>query len=332
MLPLLVLRRMDAVLAPTKQTVLDAAAGMQDIGEGQSALLKKKAGHRFYNTSPLTFASLLGDDKNLADNLRTYIRKLSPEAYAVMEAYDFDPKLERLDRAGILYAVIADFADLDLRPSVVSNEAMGYIFEELLRKFSEMSNETAGEHYTPREVISLMVNLLVSGKTAQELTDNPKPVRTVYDPAAGTGGMLMTALHHIKDLNPAAIVNVFGQELNDETWAIAQSDLMMQDTAPERMRNGNSLTADAFPTEKFDYILDEPTKGVDIGAKQDIYRLIGELLGRGKGVILVSSDLPELLSLSDRIAIMREGRLVDIVAAHDASEESLMRAFLGVAA
>ena len=263
MLPLLVLRRMDAVLAPTKQAVLDAAAGMNDIGEGQAALLKKKAGHRFYNTSPLTFASLLGDDKNLADNLRTYIRKLSPEAYAVMEAYDFDPKLERLDRAGILYAVVADFADLDLRPSQVSNEAMGYIFEELLRKFSEMSNETAGEHYTPREVISLMVNLLVSGETARELTENPKPVRTVYDPAAGTGGMLMTALHHIKDLNPAAIVNVFGQELNDETWAIAQSDLMMQDTAPERMRNGNSLTADAFPTEKFDYILANPPYGVD---------------------------------------------------------------------
>ena len=180
-----------------------------------------------------------------------------------MEAYNFDSKVERLDRAGLLYAVVADFADLDLRPQIVSNEAMGYIFEELLRKFSEMSNETAGEHYTPREVIGLMVHLLVSGQSAQELTENPKPVRTVYDPAAGTGGMLMTALHHIKELNPAAIVNVFGQELNDETWAIAQSDLMMQDTAPERMRNGNSLTADAFPTEHFDYILANPPYGVD---------------------------------------------------------------------
>ena len=263
MLPLLVLRRMDAVLAPTKQAVLDAAKDMTTIGEGQAALLKKKAGHRFYNTSPLTFPTLLSDDKALADNLRSYIRKLSPEAYAVMEAYDFDPKLERLERTGLLYAVVADFADLDLRPSVVSNEAMGYIFEELLRKFSEMSNETAGEHYTPREVIRLIVNLLVSGKTAQELTDNPKPVRTVYDPAAGTGGMLMTALHHIKALNPAAIVNVYGQELNDETWAIAQSDLMMQDTAPERMRNGNTLTNDAFPLERFDYILANPPYGVD---------------------------------------------------------------------
>ena len=263
MLPLLVLRRMDAVLAPTKQAVVEAAFAMPTIGEGQAALLKKKAGHRFYNTSPLTFPGLLNDDKNLADNLRKYISRLSHEAYAVMEAYDVDPKIERLDRAGILYAVLADFADLDLRPSVVSNEAMGYIFEELLRKFSEMSNETAGEHYTPREVISLMVNLLISGEAARGLTDNPKPVRTVYDPAAGTGGMLMTALHHIKRLNPAAIVEVYGQELNDETWAIAQSDLMMQDTAPERMRNGNSLTRDAFPTEKFDYILANPPYGVD---------------------------------------------------------------------
>ena len=182
----------------------------------------------------------------------------------MLEDYDIGPKIARLDRAGILYAVVADFADLDLRPSVVSNESMGYIFEELLRKFSEMSNETAGEHYTPREVIGLMVNPLVSGRTAQELTDNPKPVRTVYDPAAGTGGMLMTAFHHIKELNPAAIVQVFGQELNAETWAIAQSDLMMQDTAPEQMRNGNSLTSDAFPTEKFDYILANPPYGVDL--------------------------------------------------------------------
>ena len=263
MLPLLVLRRMDAVLAPTKPAVLDAAKAMSDIGEGQAALLKKKAGHRFYNTSPLTFATLLSDSKDLADNLAAYIRKLSPEAYAVMEAYAFDGKIERMDRAGILYAVLADFADLDLRPSVVSNEAMGYIFEELLRKFSEMSNETAGEHYTPREVIGLMVNLLVSGRTAQELTENPKPVRTIYDPAAGTGGMLTSAIHHIEKLNPAAIVNAYGQELNDETWAIAQSDLMMQDTDPARMRNGNTLTQDAFPTEKFDFILANPPYGVD---------------------------------------------------------------------
>ena len=265
MLPLLVLRRMDAVLAPTKAAVLAKANGMSQIGPGQDALLKKAAGRRFYHISPLTFATLLHDDKHLADNLARYISCLSKEAAEVIDAYAFLGKIERMDRAGILYAVLADFADLDLRPTSVSNEAMGYIFEELLRKFSEMSNETAGEHYTPREVIRLMVNLLISGQTATDLTSNPRPVRTVYDPAAGTGGMLMTAMAHLKELNPAAIVSVFGQELNDETWAIAQSDLMMQiaNADPDQFRRGNTLTQDAFRTEKFDVILANPPYGVD---------------------------------------------------------------------
>ncbi len=263
MLPLLVLRRMDAVLAPTRQNVLDVAVALKGKEAGRDELLKKAAGQRFYSTSRMTFAGLLADADNLADNLATYIRKLSPDAYRVLDAYAFDGKIERMDRAGILYAVLADFADLDLRPTTVSNEAMGYIFEELLRKFSEMSNETAGEHYTPREVIRLMVDLLVSGRVAQELTDNPIPVRTVYDPAAGTGGMLMTAMDRIGDLNPKAIVNVFGQELNAETWAIAQSDLMMQDVDPANMALGNSLTRDAFPTDKFDFALANPPYGVD---------------------------------------------------------------------
>ncbi|GAA1825427.1 N-6 DNA methylase [Microlunatus capsulatus] len=262
MLPLLVLRRMDAVLAPTKEAVVAKAAGMAAIGEGQDAILKAVAKQRFYNTSPLTFSSMLSDDKNLVEQLAGYIRRLSTDAYAVMEAYNVDDKITRMDRAGILYAVLSNFADLDLRPSVVSNEAMGYIFEELLRKFSEMSNETAGEHYTPREVITLMVELLLDEKTSSELTQNPKPVRTVYDPAAGTGGMLMGALHQIMERNPNAVVKVYGQELNDETWAIAQSDLMMQDIEPNQMANGNSLTADAFD-RAFDFILANPPYGVD---------------------------------------------------------------------
>ena len=263
MLPLLVLRRMDAVLAPTKDAVLVRAKGFTNIGDGEDALLKKASGHRFYNTAPWTFQTLLNDDRSLAENLAKYIRKLSPDAYRVMEAYNFDDKIVRLDRAGLLYAVLADFADLDLRPSVVSNEAMGYIFEELLRKFSEMSNETAGEHYTPREVITLMVDLLLTGQATQDLTENPIPVRKVYDPAAGTGGMLMGAMHQIRAMNPKAIVSVFGQELNDETWAIAQSDLMIQDVDPAQMRNGNTLKSDAFPSDKFDFILANPPYGVD---------------------------------------------------------------------
>lgn len=263
MLPLLVLRRMDAVLAPTKDDVVTFAKGLVEIGPGQDRQLKKIAKQRFYNTSPLTFTTLLNDDKNLADNLTKYISCLSPDAATVIDAYNFDDKITRMDRAGILYGVVADFADLDLRPTIVSNEAMGYIFEELLRKFSEMSNETAGEHYTPREVIRLVADLLVKGQAARELTENEMPVRTIYDPAAGTGGMLMVTMERIKQLNPNAIVKVYGQELNDETWAIAQSDLMMQDIPPEQMRNGNTLTGDAFPLDKFDFILANPPYGVD---------------------------------------------------------------------
>ncbi|WP_028707500.1 type I restriction-modification system subunit M [Propionicicella superfundia] len=319
MLPLLVLRRMDAVLAPTKDAVLAKAKTFTTIGEGEDALLRKVAGRRFYNTAPWTFATLLNDDKNLADNLATYIRLLSRDAYRVMEAYNFDDKIARLDRAGLLYAVMADFADLDLRPVVVSNEAMGYIFEELLRKFSEMSNETAGEHYTPREVITLMVDLLLTGQASKELTENPIPVRTVYDPAAGTGGMLMGAMHRIRDLNPKAIVNVFGQELNDETWAIAQSDLMMQDIDPARMRNGNTLTSDAFGTQKFDFILANPPYGVDWKAYaspiRDEYEKLGHHGRFGVGLPRVSDGsllfLQHMLShmkpTGSRVAIVLSG-------------------------
>ncbi|WP_277454107.1 class I SAM-dependent DNA methyltransferase [Janibacter sp. DB-40] len=274
MLPLLVLRRMDAVLAPTKEAVLDQAVQLgalqadrkstgKAVDEGMDYVLKHVAGQRFYSLSPLTFTSMLQSDKELAEQLASYIRRLSADAYGVIEAYNFDAKIARMDRAGILYPVLADFADLDLRPAAVSNEAMGYIFEELLRKFSEMSNETAGEHYTPREVIDLMVHLLLHGKTSQELSANPKPVRTAYDPAAGTAGMLMGAAHGITQANPAARVQVYGQELNPETWAIAQSDLMMQDTDPGQMAFGNSLTQDAFPGERFDFILANPPYGVD---------------------------------------------------------------------
>lgn len=275
MLPLLVLRRMDAVLAPTKDAVLDEAvrlgalkADRKTIGKSADGaideLLKRAAGHRFYNLSPLTFPSLLHNDTQMAEQLATYIRRMSSEAYTVLDAYNFDDKIARMDRAEILYPVLADFADLDLRPNAVSNEAMGYIFEELLRKFSEMSNETAGEHYTPREVIDLMVELLLNGPTATALTDNPRPVRTVYDPATGTGGMLMGAAHGIQSKNDNATVRVFGQELNDETWAIAQSDLLMQgQDVGSVVEQGNSLTRDAFPGEKFDFILANPPYGVD---------------------------------------------------------------------
>ena len=196
-----------------------------------------------------------------AAQLRQYVAAFSPGATEVLDAYHYDATITRLDKAWVLYSVLGDFADIDLHPKVVSNEAMGYIFEELLRRFSEMSNETAGEHYTPREVIRLMVDLLFAEDT--DAVSGPKPVRTVYDPAAGTGGMLTIASDYLKQLNPDIIVEVHGQELNPETWAIARSELMMRSDDADRMVFGNSFTQDGYPDTRFDYMLANPPYGVD---------------------------------------------------------------------
>jgi type I restriction enzyme M protein len=276
MLPLLVLRRLDAVLEPTKQAVLKAGEGRDD-SPGTRALLRKAAKQQFYNTSPLTFGTLLHDDKNVAASLRAYINAFSPDAVEVLEEYRFDDKVTRLDKAGILYQVLGDFADLDLHPDRVSNESMGYIFEELLRRFSEMSNETAGEHYTPREVIRLMVNLLFA-EDADALSGQ-RPVRTIYDPAAGTGGMLTVAQHALAQLNPDAHLEVYGQELNPETWAIARSDLMITGSDPSRMQLGNTLTDDKWAGQRFDYELANPPFGVDWKAYADPIKDESERLG-----------------------------------------------------
>jgi type I restriction enzyme M protein len=278
MLPLLVLRRLDAVLEPTKTAVLRKAESLEASGiTNPDPILRRTAGQSFYNTSPLTLTTLLQDDKNTSANLRAYVNAFSPGAVEVLEEYRFDDKITRLDRAGILYQVLGDFADLDLHPDAVSNEAMGAIFEELLRKFSEMSNETAGEHYTPREVIRLMVSLLFA-EDADALA-GPAPIRTVYDPAAGTGGMLTVADAHLSELNPAIRVEVFGQELNPETWAIARSDLMIKGADPERMVLGNSLTADGWVGQRFDYMLANPPYGVDWKAYAEPIRTEAEQLG-----------------------------------------------------
>ena len=276
MLPLLVLRRLDAVLEPTKAQVLETGQGRED-NAGTRALLRKAAGQQFYNTSPLTFTTLLNDDKNIAAALRNYINGFSPDAVEVLEEYRFDDKITRLDKAGILYQVLGDFADLDLHPDTVSNETMGYIFEELLRRFSEMSNETAGEHYTPREVIRLMVSLLFSED--QDALSGERPVRTIYDPAAGTGGMLTVAQHTLKALNPKAHMEVYGQELNPETWAIARSDLMITGSDPSRMQLGNTLTDDKWAGQHFDYELANPPFGVDWKAYADPIKHESEKLG-----------------------------------------------------
>jgi type I restriction enzyme M protein len=261
MLPTLVLFRLDAVLEATKPQVLAKAAGLDLMSPGADKILRRVAGQPFYNTSPLTLKTMLSDDKNIAAQLRQYIASFSPAATEVLDAYRYDETITRLDRAGVLYAVLGDFAGVELHPNYVSNEAMGYIFEELLRKFSEMSNETAGEHYTPREVIRLMVDLLFAEDSAA--LAGPSPVREIYDPAAGTGGMLTEAATYLTALNETAIPEVYGQELNPETWAIARSELMMRGVAPDRMAPGNSFTQDGYPAKRFDYMLANPPYGVD---------------------------------------------------------------------
>ncbi|SEP15015.1 type I restriction-modification system subunit M [Trujillonella endophytica] len=260
-LPLTVLRRLDCVLEPTKEAVIKRAAELEGKIENPEQLLLRAAGQSFYNVSPLNFDRLLEDAPNIAENLRTYIRGFSTGAVEVLDKYGFDNHITRLDNAGLLLHVISRFAEIDLHPDAVPNEAMGYIFEELLRKFSEMSNETAGEHFTPREVIRLMVNILFS-EDDQALRGSA-PVRTMFDCAAGTGGMLTGGQEHLAEQNAKARLEVFGQELNPETWAIARSDLMIKGQDPTRIRLGNSLSDDQFIGQRFDYMLANPPFGVD---------------------------------------------------------------------
>ncbi|MBL7258159.1 type I restriction-modification system subunit M [Paractinoplanes lichenicola] len=261
-LPLTVLRRLDWVLEPTKDEVLSryeslSAAGVKNV----DPVLRKVAGLGFYNISPLTFRALTADQDNVATNLRSYIGGFSPGAVDVLEKYGFDAQITRLDEAGLLYQVVSKFVEIDLRPEAVSNHQMGYLFEELVRKFSEISNETAGEHFTPREVIKLMVNLLLAPDEDDLVT--PGIVRKIYDPACGTGGMLSEAQDHIEAHNPHATVEVYGQELNGETYAICRSDMMMKGGDPNKIVYGNSFSQDGHEGEKFDYMLANPPFGVE---------------------------------------------------------------------
>ncbi len=261
-LPLTVLRRLDATLAPTKAAVLAKDADLERQGfHNRARVLERVSGVPFYNTSPLDFRRLLDDPEHIAANLRTYIAGFSPGASDVLVKYGFEEHIKRLSEARLLYPLVAKFADLDISPTTVSNLAMGYIFEELIRRFSEASNETAGEHFTPREVIRLMVNLLLHED--DDVLRKPGSVRTLYDPACGTGGMLTVAESYMRDLNPQSNLEVFGQELNPETWAICRSDMLLTGHDPSHIVLGNSFSTDGLPDEKFDYMLANPPFGVE---------------------------------------------------------------------
>ncbi len=261
-LPLTVLRRLDCVLEPTKPAVLAEVERLKGSGAGNvDPILRRAARQPFYNVSPLDFRGLLADPDHIARSLRLYIDAFSPGAVEVLDKYGFDAQITRLDEAELLYQVVARFADMDLHPDVVSNVEMGYAFEELIRKFSEAGNETAGEHFTPREVIRLMVNLLLADESDTLAT--PGIVKTLYDPACGTGGMLSTAEDWVRSHNDAASLELFGQELNPETYAICRSDMMLKGHNAQNIALGNSFSHDAHAGRTFDYMLANPPFGVE---------------------------------------------------------------------
>jgi len=265
-LPFVVLRRLECALAATKKDVIAKAESLQV--QNPEVILQKVSGHSFYNTSQLDLGKILQDPNRVCENLLHYIHSFSPGAFEVLEQYGFAERVKKLDENHILYQIVGKFADLDLSEEAVPNLEMGYIFEELLRKFSEMSNETAGEHYTPREVIRLMVNILFS-EDGLALTGS-KPIRSLYDPACGTGGMLSVSEEYLKQINPGIELNVFGQELNGETWAMCRSDLMIKGQDPTRIAYGNSLTdEDGHAGSTFDYCISNPPYGVDWKKYQD---------------------------------------------------------------
>lgn len=260
-LPFTVLRRLDCVLEPTKQEVLAEKALREKAGLNPEPFLLKKSGQLFFNTSDLDLKKLVGDPQNIAENLRSYIQGFSPAVRDIFESFELHTQIDKLAKAGLLYLVTEKFANIDLHPEVVGNAEMGLVFEELIRRFAELSNETAGEHFTPREVIRLMVDLIFTED--DDALAKPGVVRTLYDPTAGTGGMLSIAGEHLASLNPGARLRMFGQELNPESYAICKADMLIKGQDIANIIFGNTLSADGLPGKRFDYMLSNPPFGVE---------------------------------------------------------------------
>lgn len=278
MLPLTVLRRLDCVLEPTKQKVLEKAAELKG-GKVANAepILNRVAKASFHNTSKLDFAKLLGEPDKIAANLTAYIKAFSSQVRDIFEKFDFEPEIAKLEENNRLFLVVKKFAEMDLHPARVSNIEMGYIFEELIRRFNEAANETAGDHFTPREVIRLMVNLLFAPD--RDLLVKKGVVRTLFDPACGTGGMLAVADEYLHELNPDAKLEVFGQDHNPESYAVCGSDMLIKGHNIDHIVFGSSFTKDGFPTTKFDYLLANPPFGVEWKPEHEAIEKEHETLG-----------------------------------------------------
>ena len=260
-LPFTVLRRLDCVLEGTKAAVLAEKKLREKAGLNVEPFLLKKSGAFFFNTSPMDLKQLMGDAGNVAKNLRDYVDAFSPAVRDIFEHFEFHTQIDRLAKASLLYLVTEKFANIDLHPETVSNAQMGTVFEELIRKFAELSNETAGEHFTPREVIRLMVNLIFLED--DDALAKPGVVRSLYDPTAGTGGMLSVADEHLTEHNPKARLVMHGQELNPESYAICKADMLIKGQDIGNIILGNTLSADGHPGKHFDYMLSNPPFGVE---------------------------------------------------------------------
>lgn len=262
-LPLTVIKRFDSILEETKSDVLAAYEKCRNMDNDimRNEILTKASGHPFYNTSKYTLRTLLDDPDHIDDNFASYINAFSPNVCEIIEKFEFaKDELPKMREYGLLFTVLQEFGTdkADMHPSRVSDIEMGYIFEELIRKFSESYNEEAGQHYTPREVIELMVHILLNFDNAML---SSKEARTIYDPACGTGGMLSIASEYIKKHNSSAAFLCFGQEINPETYAIAKADMLIKGENDSLIRSGNTLSDDQFPKQTFNYIISNPPFG-----------------------------------------------------------------------
>ena len=277
-LPFTLLRRLECVLEPTKAKVLKE----YEKRKGEAALdvrLTRASGQAFYNTSPFTLSGLLADQKHIRQNLTAYLGDFSTEARDVFEHFRFLARISELEEKNLLFLLVQKFAVIDLHPDVVPNEMMGQTFEDLIRRFAEDSNETAGEHFTPRDVIRLIVQCLFNEDS--EVLAQKGIIRSLYDPTAGTGGMLSVGENMLHEMNANAVLRLFGQELNDESYAICKGDMLIKGQDPNNVRLGNTLSADAFPDDKFDYGLSNPPFGVDWKKVQEAVKTEYEKKGYG---------------------------------------------------
>jgi type I restriction enzyme M protein len=283
MLPMTVLRRFDCVLANTKEAVLTRHKKLKTKFEGEAldSMLNSVSGQKFHNHSPLSFDKMRGAPDTIAQDLVSYIRGFSKNVQRIFDYFEFEKEIEKMNEANILYLIVSRFSTVNLHPEVVSNVEMGYIFENLIRRFNELANETAGDHFTPREVIKLMIHLLFIND--DEFLSKPGTVRKMLDPTCGTGGMLAEAQDYLKNHHPEARLYAYGQDYNKRAFATAASDMLIKEVAHnstgENIRFGDSLIDDQFEGETFDYLIANPPFGVDWKRQQreivDEYETLG---------------------------------------------------------